>query len=357
MVTLCLPSNRTLLAQFPRELWRLELRTGTCVLVDEAGQFIASQPYTLRVKCCVGLEKDREGHVDGRDVTTVALIQPGESSVSLDLRGLPTSGRFRISLSASVEADDSSETEVLPTTSEYMDARKDVLYRLGSQALLRNYRAFKLGPSNLEITICEERGIAVGSHVWNSGIVLAEYIARWVDSGSASLAGARVLELGSGCGLAGITAAKLGAAVVCMTDRSGALSHLQTNINLNGVSDVASTMALDWSSLSDPAAALSGNGYDLVLAADVLYAKDSLASLAETMLAACKSGAEVLLAQRRRDGSTLVDIFKEVVVTKGLSMTLVESVQGVQVEIYVLRLASSEPDDPLVDTIHQQLET
>lgn len=50
---------------------------------------------------------------------------------------------------------------------------------------------------------------------WPAGQMLSEYIAAHSDS----VTGKRVLELGAGCGLAGMAAVKAGAKMVLLTDR------------------------------------------------------------------------------------------------------------------------------------------
>ena len=54
-----------------------------------------------------------------------------------------------------------------------------------------------------------------GNYVWPSSYVLA----KWLSSNAAETQGKTVLELGSGCGLAGLTVAAMGAAKeVILTD-------------------------------------------------------------------------------------------------------------------------------------------
>ncbi|HET6473076.1 MAG TPA: 50S ribosomal protein L11 methyltransferase [Pseudomonadales bacterium] len=96
---------------------------------------------------------------------------------------------------------------------------------------------------------------------WGSGLALAQLIERnphWVR-------GRRVLDFGSGSGIAGIAAALAGAARVtaCDTD-AGARCATQANADLNGVAvEVCAELA--------PTAT-----FDVVLLADVLYDRDNL---------------------------------------------------------------------------------
>lgn len=74
--------------------------------------------------------------------------------------------------------------------------------------------------------VCVPGGkVGPGCVVWEAGECLAEYLRR---QGSDAIRGKRVLELGSGTGVAGICAAALGARVV-VTDTAPVLPFLSTN--------------------------------------------------------------------------------------------------------------------------------
>jgi len=87
----------------------------------------------------------------------------------------------------------------------------------------------------------------------------------------------RVLELGAGTGLAGMAASVLFPAttVTHLTDLPSILPNLQTNISSNSTLFAATTITagvLDWSDL--PHTVSSDERYDLILAADSLYAPE-----------------------------------------------------------------------------------
>ncbi|RRT37160.1 hypothetical protein B296_00057277 [Ensete ventricosum] len=71
-----------------------------------------------------------------------------------------------------------------------------------------------------------------GAVMWDSGIVLGKFLEHAVDSGTLSLRGKRVVELGAGCGLVGCIAALLGADVM-LTDLPDRLKLLKKNVDLN----------------------------------------------------------------------------------------------------------------------------
>jgi predicted nicotinamide N-methyase len=104
--------------------------------------------------------------------------------------------------------------------------------------------------------------------LWRSGVALAGELAV-VD-----LTGKRVVELGCGLGVPSIAAARAGASVLATDSDPEALELLARNAHANGVE--LETAAADWSS---PAALVARAPFDLVLAADVLYERGSVAKL------------------------------------------------------------------------------
>jgi predicted nicotinamide N-methyase len=106
------------------------------------------------------------------------------------------------------------------------------------------------------------------SVLWRSGVALA----REVDG--LDLEGRRVLELGCGLGPPSLAAARRGAAVLATDADPEALDLLKRNARDNGLN--LETALVDWSKADE----LVGRGpFDLVLAADVLYERPSVADL------------------------------------------------------------------------------
>ena len=104
--------------------------------------------------------------------------------------------------------------------------------------------------------------------LWRSGVMLAREVAR------ASLAGARVVELGCGLGVPSLAAARAGASVLATDEDPDALELLPLNARENGVA--LETARVDWSAPDD---LIARAPFDLVLAADVLYERSSVAPL------------------------------------------------------------------------------
>lgn len=153
---------------------------------------------------------------------------------------------------------------------------------------------------------------------WFAGVALAQYLAVHSDM----VKNKSVLELGSGVGLVGIMAAKLGARKVFLTDfgadfgydgdadsatapppaerQAGdmsrllplsALENIRFNANMNGARPVARVEHLDWNDYAvggrgtDDASAVSPppGGFDLVVGSDLVYDEDAAAPLIATL--------------------------------------------------------------------------
>jgi predicted nicotinamide N-methyase len=106
------------------------------------------------------------------------------------------------------------------------------------------------------------------SALWRSGVALA----RELDG--AALGGRRVVELGCGLGVPSIAAALAGASALATDVEPEALALLERNAAENGVRIDAAV--IDW---ANPAELVRRAPFDLVLAADVLYERSSVASL------------------------------------------------------------------------------
>jgi predicted nicotinamide N-methyase len=106
------------------------------------------------------------------------------------------------------------------------------------------------------------------SVLWRSGVALAHELA------GAPLAGLRVVELGCGLGAPGIAAARAGAEVLATDESEEALALVTRNAEANGVR--VETARIDW---TEPRELLRRAPFDLVLAADVLYERSTVATL------------------------------------------------------------------------------
>jgi predicted nicotinamide N-methyase len=105
--------------------------------------------------------------------------------------------------------------------------------------------------------------------LWRSGVALAREVAE------ADLSGSRVVEVGCGLAVPSLAAARAGADVLATDEEPDALELVERNARENGVG--LRTARAEWSEAG-------GLGrFDLVLAADVLYERASVATLLELL--------------------------------------------------------------------------
>ena len=124
-----------------------------------------------------------------------------------------------------------------------------------------------------------------GRVVWPAAVLLL----CTLQSHQQGWAGQHALELGSGTGIIGLALLKWGAASVVLTDLPHMLPTINANIAANPTSTAAGTIAarvLDWRSPpSDSAGWGSAEPFTRIVAADVIYAKDSVAPFLRTLAA------------------------------------------------------------------------
>jgi len=162
-------------------------------------------------------------------------------------------------------------------------------------------------------------GEELGLRPWPSGRRLAALLA----ASPALVRGRSVLELGAGCGLAGLAAAALGARVI-LTDTPSAgrvLAQLRRNAALNG--GAAEVRALEWAEPEGGGGGeeewlAPGERFDLILGADVMYHPEHPALLAGVLAArlARPSGEATLLCPLR--GAELLPSLSREAAARGL---------------------------------------
>jgi predicted nicotinamide N-methyase len=106
------------------------------------------------------------------------------------------------------------------------------------------------------------------SVLWRSGVALA------CELDGVALRGLRVVELGCGLAVPSLAAARAGAAALATDSCAEALALVARNAPANGVH--VETARVDW---AEPDELVGRAPFDLVLAADVLYERASVAPL------------------------------------------------------------------------------
>lgn len=140
-----------------------------------------------------------------------------------------------------------------------------------------------------------------GHRVWEAGVALAVWLAL---NAQTTVAGKRVLELGSGVGTAGLAASLLGATSVTLTDVGKVLPNLAHNAALNAAADGMHTRELDWQTCLDAGfAPAEGAPYEVVLASDCIYYEaDAPALAAAVNVHLAPGGQAILMCRPRRMG-------------------------------------------------------
>ena len=175
-------------------------------------------------------------------------------------------------------------------------------------------------------TFQQQSGDLTGLRVWEA----APYLIRHMERNPECIRGKAVIDLGSGTGAVGLSAAAIGAEHVVLSDADSAatistdlgwqerstLETLALNVALNSahVQAAVGVEALCWGDSSQIAALLQRHprGFSAVLLSDLLYYKpeETYDTLAATIRALAAADARVILSYRVRHGMehTFVDL-------------------------------------------------
>ncbi|KAJ2451103.1 hypothetical protein EV183_003833 [Coemansia sp. RSA 2336] len=185
----------------------------------------------------------------------------------------------------------------------------------------------KGGLRTIELTMGQNPNInsekgQTGAVVWNSSIVLSEYLARRTLSGW-DLREANIVELGAGCGLVGIALHHLGAKRVVLTDQSRLMRLLSRNIERNRMKPAGKqrkstsrqscptgtllATEYDWGRAPEDPRILETTPVDVVVVSDCVYHEAVVPLLVRTLQTVCGSRQDVpvvaLVGQELRSDS------------------------------------------------------
>jgi len=131
-----------------------------------------------------------------------------------------------------------------------------------------------------------------GGIAWPAGEVLANYLAQ---RGQDYCTGRTILELGSGTGLVGLVAGKVGGKV-WITDQVPLLGIMQANIRLNQLDSSVIASELNWGETLPPEIPRP----DLILAADCVYFEPAFPLLVRTLSELATERTEILFCYKKR---------------------------------------------------------
>ena len=216
---------------------------------------------------------------DASSFSQPSTAELAPAKVQIDPVGLPRYLTSIVSSSLSWIEDDGTKERIWELASVRLSERS------GRNAMPSMTRSFHV-TDELTVRLHEPSmtGDSLGLKTWTSSLVLSRLLPALQKSIPNSQ---RLLELGAGTGLLGISAACLWQADVLLTDLPEVVSNLESNLQLNSdlVKDheaSVSARALDWSDDTD-LAKQDSERYQVILAADPIYSPDHPPILVSTI--------------------------------------------------------------------------
>ena len=159
--------------------------------------------------------------------------------------------------------------------------------------------------------VIADRATVTGGRVWPAAHTLCSYLEMCATALGLHRDGIRILELGAGCGLLGLTLARnLPGAEVWLTEMEygGALEHLQYNVARNNLAQhplSARVASLDWTEWRWPSKTalpkcsgdrekLASSSWDLIIGSDLVYNEAGVKMLPQVIRCLCSEDTIVL---------------------------------------------------------------
>lgn len=191
---------------------------------------------------------------------------------------------------------------------------KEPLLALPSKMFDINVDRGRFSIQGVPLTVDEvgNAGKGTGLTTWDGSVVLAKYLehARMND-----VRGKRIVELGAGTGLVGISAALMGARQTVLTDLEYTMANLEHNVAVTMAKSSAihgasiTTRVLDW--FTPP---VDMGDLDLILASDVVWVEELIAPLVQTMATLVRQSRTpviILMSYQRRSTRSDEILFQE----------------------------------------------
>jgi predicted nicotinamide N-methyase len=250
------------------------------------------------------------GSVDCISVSKMK-VRSGSGSIVLSFRTPSVPGTYCLSISCVYDHEDSYSVMILPLTTDMVSVNDNPIDGKYIFSCIREIAMLSFDTDHV-IRIREEYGTALGSHLWDSSIVLFRYMQ--MNCSSTLFRGRVAVELGAGLGLCGVWLSKYSEfQKVCITDKADHMSFIQANIDLNDC-QTAEALCINWSSNSDSYRNQIGGIVDLIIAADVLYDDETATQGLATAKGLLTGGTPFLVAQKIRgpkSASRFIDLIEQ----------------------------------------------
>jgi len=166
--------------------------------------------------------------------------------------------------------------------------------------------------------------------VWDCALVLAKFLTTPAYFPTGFFVGKRVIELGCGIGVPGLSTAVLGAREVVLTDLPMAVPWIRANIDANrasfgpGTSCVAQALMWGEPEAQDEAVSATEGPFDVILCSDLVYGERSIAQkLVWTLRALSHAQSLVVSVHEARFAGDRGTSFFELLASEGFSVSAV----------------------------------
>lgn len=174
---------------------------------------------------------------------------------------------------------------------------KRFTYRFDGDFVVANTTIILKSPDNTRSPDLASDG-DTGCAVWDAAVLLV----RFLERNPQYIKDKRVLEMGCGLGLCGISCLPIGASHVTLTDMDYILSSTHRNVVLNKVEIQAAVFCLDWFNPAD--AQINWKQVDVIIASDIVWLEHLISPFVQTLVHACKQNPLISIYisnQRRSD--------------------------------------------------------
>ncbi|KAM6495633.1 putative methyltransferase domain containing protein [Amanita muscaria] len=180
----------------------------------------------------------------------------------------------------------------MPPSEDYLSILSKQSHSVKDEILSLEFKCSK-DQESISISLYIDASPGCGGIAWPAGQILSNYIAK---KGTAFLGDKVVVELGSGTGLVGLVAAKVGAKV-WITDQAPLLDIMRRNVEMNLLQPSVNVAELNWGAGLPP-----GNipRPDIILAADCVYFEPAFPLLVQTLDDLSDSSTEILFCYKKR---------------------------------------------------------